>query len=295
MDTRITALQRTILNWYTDHGRQLPWRQTTDPYQIMVAEIMLQQTQADRVLPKYLDWLKHWPTATDLATAPTSDVIKAWAGLGYNRRSLYLQRAAQALASGSAKITADSTPEDLIKLPGIGPYTAAAILVFSFNTDQVVVDTNIKRFYQLIHFGDQVEPKPKELQALAALYQPKGRSRDWYNALMDIGAVLSKYRGSQAQQQALIDLFPILKQFDLPPVSDQVLKRPKQSQFINSKRYWRGRILDIVRQHNAISLAKLHNRLNDLPRSFPYQLTELVGDLQKEGLLVQQENRVTLP
>src|SRR3954454_22960222 len=106
--------------WFADHGRDLPWRRTQDPYAILVSEVMLQQTQVERVIPRYLAWLERWPTVTAIATAPAADVIREWQGLGYTRRGLNLHRAAQ-------KIAADGWPDDLTELPGVGPYTAAAV------------------------------------------------------------------------------------------------------------------------------------------------------------------------
>ena len=109
-----------LLGWFAEHGRDLPWRRTRDPYAILVSEVMLQQTQVARVVPRYLDWLERWPTVEALAAAPAGDVIRAWQGLGYNRRALNLQRAAR-------EVAANGWPEDLTRLPGVGRYTAAAV------------------------------------------------------------------------------------------------------------------------------------------------------------------------
>ncbi len=124
--------------WYGQFGRDLPWRRTTDPYAILVSEIMLQQTQVDRVIPRYLDWLERWPTADALAAAPAGDVIRAWQGLGYNRRAVALHRAAQAVAT-------EGWPDDLTRLPGVGPYTAAAVRNFAFGDDVLPHDVNVDR------------------------------------------------------------------------------------------------------------------------------------------------------
>ena len=124
--------------WYSQNGRDLPWRHTTDPYAILVSEVMLQQTQVDRVAPRYVAWLERWPTPQALADASAADVIVAWQGLGYNRRAVNLHRAAQHVA-------AHGWPDDLTELPGVGPYTAAAVGNFAFGRDVLPVDTNIRR------------------------------------------------------------------------------------------------------------------------------------------------------
>jgi A/G-specific adenine glycosylase len=127
-----------LLNWFAANGRDLPWRRTRDPYSILVSEVMLQQTQVERVVPRYIDWLERWPTVEALADASPADVIRAWQGLGYNRRGLNLHRAAGQIARGG-------WPDDLTELPGVGPYTAAAVANFAFDHDVLPVDTNVRR------------------------------------------------------------------------------------------------------------------------------------------------------
>ncbi len=134
-------MRELLLDWYAKNGRDLPWRHTTDPYAILVSEIMLQQTQVERVTPRYLAWLERWPTVDALAAASTADVIVAWQGLGYNRRALNLQRAARAVAERG-------WPDDLTELPGVGPYTAGAVGNFAFGRDVLPVDVNIRRIQE---------------------------------------------------------------------------------------------------------------------------------------------------
>jgi A/G-specific adenine glycosylase len=131
-------VESALLAWFAEHGRDLPWRRTRDPYAILVSEVMLQQTQVERVIPRYLAWLERWPTAAALAAAPAADVIRDWQGLGYNRRGLNLHRAAQ-------KIAAEGWPDDLTQLPGVGPYTAAAVANFALGRDVLPTDTNVSR------------------------------------------------------------------------------------------------------------------------------------------------------
>jgi A/G-specific adenine glycosylase len=131
-------VKAALLDWYRASGRDLPWRKTRDPYAILVSEVMLQQTQASRVVPRWQAWLERWPTAQALAAAPTADVIREWQGLGYNRRAVALQRAAAVVAERG-------WPDDLTVLPGVGPYTAAAVACFAFGRDVLPVDVNVRR------------------------------------------------------------------------------------------------------------------------------------------------------
>ena len=131
-------MKEALLAWFSEHGRDLPWRRTRDPYAILVSEVMLQQTQAARVVSRYLAWLERWPTVGALAAAPTADVIREWQGLGYYRRALNLQRAAR-------QVAAHGWPIDLTELPGVGPYTAAAVACFAFDGKVLPVDVNVRR------------------------------------------------------------------------------------------------------------------------------------------------------
>jgi A/G-specific adenine glycosylase len=134
-------MEELLLAWYRENGRELPWRHTNDPYAILVSEVMLQQTQVQRVLPRWTAWLERWPTAGALAAATPGEVILEWQGLGYNRRALALHRAAQAVA-------AHGWPDDLTELPGVGPYTAAAIRNQAFGEDVLPIDTNVTRIQE---------------------------------------------------------------------------------------------------------------------------------------------------
>jgi A/G-specific adenine glycosylase len=131
-------LEGLLLDWFRDHGRDLPWRRTHDPYAILVSEVMLQQTQVDRVVPRYVAWLERWPTVEALAAAAAAAVIREWQGLGYNRRALSLHRAAQ-------QVAAQGWPDDLTELPGVGRYTADAVARFAFDAAVLPMDTNVRR------------------------------------------------------------------------------------------------------------------------------------------------------
>ena len=137
----LAAMDERLLVWFRTNGRDLPWRHTRDPYAILVSEVMLQQTQVERVLPRWREWLERWPTPAALSAAPAADVIRAWQGLGYNRRALALHRAAQ-------QIAAHGWPDDLTELPGVGEYTAAAVRCFALGDDALPVDTNVRRIQE---------------------------------------------------------------------------------------------------------------------------------------------------
>src|SRR5204863_3215988 len=161
-DLDSSAMERLLLAWFAKHGRDLPWRRARDPYAILVSEVMLQQTQVERVVPRYLAWLARWPSTEALATAPAAVVIRAWQGLGYNRRGLNLHRAAQ-------RIAAHGWPDDLTELPGVGTYTAAAVANFAFGRAVLPEDTNVLRVQE--RTGHRFQP-------------------DAGQALMDLGATV---------------------------------------------------------------------------------------------------------
>jgi A/G-specific adenine glycosylase len=138
--------ERRLMAWYRVEGRDLPWRRTRDPYAILVSEVMLQQTQVERVIPRYVAWLERWPTVEALAVAPSADVIRAWQGLGYNRRAVKLHQAARIVARSG-------WPDDLTELPGIGRYTAAAVRRFAFDEPVLPVDTNVRRVEERTGYG----------------------------------------------------------------------------------------------------------------------------------------------
>jgi len=203
-------MEELLLSWYAANGRDLPWRHTRDPYAILVSEMMLQQTQVERVIPRYLDWLERWPTAAALAEAHAADVIRAWQGLGYNRRALALHRAARVIAS-------DGWPDDLTQLGGVGPYTAAAIRNFAFGDDVLPHDVNV----------DRVERRTKHSFTGAAA-----------QALMDLGATICLARVPRCYACPLADRCPSRGTRDEP--------LRKQSRFEGSFRQRRADTLRLV-------------------------------------------------
>jgi A/G-specific adenine glycosylase len=175
-----------LLNWYDAVRRPLPWRFTRDPWAILVSEVMLQQTQAARVVPHYERFLSRFPTPEALAAAPAADAIAAWSGLGYNRRALALRDAARAVAEQGWP-----PPERLEELPGVGPYTAAALGAFAWNAPMAAVDTNVRR---VIERCDGVRRGPRALARRAAELLPEGRAAAWNQAMMELGATVCRPR-----------------------------------------------------------------------------------------------------
>ena len=147
--TTLARVKQLLLAWFGENARQFPWRETRDPYAILVSEVMLQQTQTSRVVPRYVEWLARWPTVEALAAAPVGDVIRAWQGLGYNRRAVNLHRAARQIAS-------EGWPDDLAVLPGIGRYTADAVAAFALGRAVLPVDTNVRRVQERTGFASEV-------------------------------------------------------------------------------------------------------------------------------------------
>ncbi len=228
---QVAAFRRKIWRFYANNSRRLPFRETNDPYKITVSEIMLQQTQVSRVLPKYEAWIRRWPTWESLATANTRELLHAWSGLGYNRRAVYLGKLANIVVDRFDGRLPDA-PDILKTLPGIGPYTANAILIFAFNRPLVTIDTNIRRV--LIHEFDLSVDTPKgDLERLAERLLPRGRARDWHNALMDYSRLA------------------------LPAKMPDIRPATKQSKFIGSRRQIRGEIIRHLTTARRVSIARI--------------------------------------
>jgi len=180
---KIASFRRLVWDFYKKNKRSFPWRETADPYKILVSEIMLQQTQADRVVTFYERWLKRFPDFKALTSAKFSDIYPFWQGLGYNRRALNLQRAAEYIAK-------NGWPGNLEDLPGVGPYTAKAVAIFSHNRPLTCIETNIRRVFIHHFFEDAEMVGDEEILPLLELALPIKKSREWHWALMDYGAHL---------------------------------------------------------------------------------------------------------
>ena len=190
---RRRAFQRRLLAWYKRHRRDLPWRHARDPYHILVSEIMLQQTQVDRVIPKYREWLRRYPSLESLARAGAREVRETWYPLGYNIRPVRLRNIARtALHRHRGKIPA--TREELLALPGIGPYTAGAVLSFAYRKDAPILDTNVRRVLRRVFLGDRATSSDRILWGLSEALLPRGKAYDFNQALMDFGATVCTAR-----------------------------------------------------------------------------------------------------
>jgi A/G-specific adenine glycosylase len=184
---KIQRFQKKVFSFYEKNRRDLPWRNTTDSYKILLSELMLQQTQVNRVILYYEKWIAKWPTIKTLASASLADVLHMWMGLGYNTRAIHLHKAARKIVTefGGDILKAMNKYHEI---PGVGRYTSQAVLIFSINADLVTVDTNIRRIF-IKEFNLSEKIPDKELWEIAGKCLPSGKSRDWHNALMDYGAL----------------------------------------------------------------------------------------------------------
>jgi A/G-specific adenine glycosylase len=254
-DTHIAAMQEGLLGWYAANRRDLPWRQTRDPYRILLSEMMLQQTQVPRVLPRYLAWLERFPTLAALAAAPTADVLREWSGLGYNSRAIRLQVIARhVVAEYGGRMPADVP--SLLALPGIGDYTARAIACFAYEQDVPVLDTNVRRVLHRILIGPDT-PKPtvgdRQLWALAERAVPAGRGYDWNQGLMDFGSTICTARKPAC---LVCPLRPICKAapYIATALAEQQGTRRRAARsaesagvpFTSTNRYFRGQTLRVL-------------------------------------------------
>ncbi|MCX6787733.1 MAG: A/G-specific adenine glycosylase [Candidatus Kaiserbacteria bacterium] len=256
-----------IIVWRHYHARgrhDLPWRKNHDVYRILVSEVMLQQTQVERVIPFYNAFLKKFPTARRLAAAPLSEVLKSWQGLGYNRRAKLLHAAAKELA-----ITKVSSATELERLPGVGPYTARAVVAFAYNQDVVVIETNIRTAVTHHFFSDKKKVSDVEIEKILAEALPKGRSREWYSALMDYGAHLKRSGISLNKKSATY---------------------AKQSKFVGSLRESRGAILRLLSKEVASQASIM--KLFDVSRRV--QLLEALEALRREQLIQKKGTMYSL-
>jgi A/G-specific adenine glycosylase len=181
------ALRDAVLTWYAATGRELAFRATADPYAVLVSELMAQQTQAARAAEAWTAWMAHFPTVASLAAAPVAEVLRAWAGLGYNRRAVALHRAARVIVEEHGCEIPASIPE-LEALPGVGPYTARAVAAIAFGIPVGAVDTNVRRVLGRVAAGGSEAFTPAAMQALADAVVPVGYAGAWTHALMDMGA-----------------------------------------------------------------------------------------------------------
>lgn len=261
--------KRAVNAYSKKNGRTLPWRQTQDPYRIAVSEVMLQQTQVARVLDKYREFLKRFPTVAALAKAPLGDVLRAWSGLGYNRRAKMLHECAKAVVHDhKGKFPQDEAA--LRALAGVGPYTAAAICTFAFNhASPHLIETNIRTAYLFHFFPGRERVSDKELLPIVEATLDYNNARAWGNALMDYGAFLKQEYGNHNARSA---------------------HYTKQSTFKGSNRELRGAILRALGEgpQTKAALIKVSGRTKE-------EVEAQLAALMREGMMVKKRTKYRLP
>jgi A/G-specific adenine glycosylase len=270
-----------LFDWYAANGRSaLPWRTVRDPYYALVSEFMLQQTQVDRVVPKFLEFVERFPNITALARASAGDVQRAWKGLGYNLRALRLKRVAEAVVERFDGVIPHDAAS-LRELPGVGPYTASAIRAFAFDLDDLPVDTNVRRIVE--RFGAPLEP-------------PAGKAHDWASALMDLGATVCTARLPKCLLCPLREECAWQSASHREPAPEKP-KRPTVS-FEKTARYARGRVVDRLRElppGRRISLLDLHRDLAAvLPGRTVDDVRTFVTALERDGVVTHDGDSVAL-
>lgn len=246
---RPTEFRRRVCAWHQAHGRHnLPWRKTRNPYRILVSEVMLQQTQVARVLPKYQAFIRVFPSFGALARAPLVRVLKVWQGLGYNRRAYYLRELARAVVAQPGGRLPHGLSE-LEELPGLGPYTARAVMVLAWNQSAALVETNIRKVLLHEFFPGRRRVAEREIQRVAEQVLDKKRPREWNLSLMDYGA--AHFSGPQYNPNRR---------------SAAYAKQPK---FAGSRRFVRGRIVALLTAQRSLSQAKMFRALKSyhIPRA----------------------------
>ena len=241
----VLAFQKFVYYYYKEHGRTLPWRQTTNPYCILVSEIMLQQTQVERVVEKYEQFIRKFPDFALLAEAPLHQVLEVWHGLGYNRRAVALKKIAR-IVMDTFNGTLPADWKTLMTLPGIGRATAAAISAFAFNTPVVFIETNVRTVFIHVFFQGKDDVKDADIYPLVEETLDRSNPREWYYALMDYGVILKKSYKNPSRKSA---------------------HHKKQPLFEGSNRQLRGIILNMLIENPTISESELVIKLNRDPKN----------------------------
>ncbi|ELY80131.1 HhH-GPD family protein [Natrinema pallidum DSM 3751] len=277
------AVREALIEWYEADHRDFPWRRTDDPYEILVSEVMSQQTQLGRVVPAWEAFLEHWPTTADLADADRAAVVGFWTdhSLGYNNRAKYLHEAAQQVEDEYGGDFPE-TPAELQELMGVGPYTANAVASFAFNDGDAVVDTNVKR---VLYRTFDVPDDDATFEDAANDLMPEGRSRVWNNAIMELGGVACEQTPRCDEAGCPWREWCHAYQtgdFTAPDV-------PTQPSFEGSRRQFRGRVIGTLREYDELELDALGHRIRvDYVPGGEYGrdwLTELLTDLESDGLV----------
>jgi len=272
-------MSRALLEWFEPRRHAYPWRGERDPYRVLVSEVMLQQTQASRVARHYAPFLRRFPSVDALASAPRSEVIRAWAGLGYNRRAVALSEAARAIVRDhGGRVPAD--PERLRQLPGVGPYTAAAVASLAFGAPVPALDTNVRRVVARSRLGlEPGEARPGDMREAARSWIDRRDPGVWGQALMDLGREICRTvprcrscplaRACRSRQSGRV------------PVERRPRRRPGVRAFAGSSRQIRGRIVALLREDGRATVGRIATRL-DLS---PDRVAEAVATLWADGLI----------
>ncbi len=264
MSLTTKEFQKIIYDHYKNHKRDLAWRRTRDPYKILVSEIMLQQTQALRVEPKYTSFLKKFPTTKALAAAKLEDVLREWQGLGYNRRAIFLKRCAETIEKDFAgKFVKDF--KTLCSLPGIGPATAGDLMVFAWNMPMVVIETNVRSVFIHFFFAEKEKVTDKEIVPLIEKTLDTENPREWYWALFDYGAHLKKTSNPSRKSAHHV----------------------KQSSFTGSYRQKRAVVLRVILQKPITK-----KEINTILQYEDEILEKILSDLEKDGFVKKTKKAV---
>ena len=269
---QIVQFQQLIYDFYNKNRRDFIWRQDVTPYKIVISEVMLQQTQTARVVPKFENWLQQFPSFQALANASTHDVLSAWQGLGYNRRGLALLKIAQIVVTEhNSQLPND--PEILETFPAIGPNTAGSICAFAFDNPIVFIETNIRTVYTHSFFPGQVEISDKQLLPLIEQTIDRKQAREWYYALMDYGVHLKQ---------------------NLPRINAASKHYTKQSKFEGSKRQVRGAIIKILTQLKQIDYQTLIELIDFELQTNQHNRHKVMQDLIDEKVIYNNNDILSL-
>lgn len=260
--------QKLVWRYYRKHKRDLPWRRTHNPYRILVSEIMLQQTQVERVISKYKEFLRAFPNVRSLARTPLAKILRVWQGLGYNRRALYLKKTAEVIVKNYRGRIPKST-EVLKTLPGIGTHTAGAIATFAYNQPAVFLETNIRRVFLHFLFKHKIKVHDSKILPYIAATIDLKNPREWYYALMDYGALLGKTTKNPNRRSAHYKI---------------------QKRFTGSNRQIRGKIITTLIKKRQISASELILQL----AAPHYSISRVLNELMRENLVRQKNDTLML-
>lgn len=265
----IHNFKNAVKAWYASHRRDFPWREHITPYKVLVSEIMLQQTQTHRVIEKFNQFMHAFPDVYALAYAPQQRVLELWSGLGYNRRGIYLHKAAQAIVESYGGVVPDQ-PELLVELPGIGKATAASIAAFAYNKPTVFIETNIRAVFLHHFFPHHTDVTDAMIMPLIEQAVDVEFSREWYYALMDYGVMLKKTMGNACKRSA---------------------HHVVQSKFEGSDRQVRGAIVRLLLAHKQVELDDLQQNFGSVGEQ---RLYGIIAKLHKDGFLSRVDKTVYL-